>query len=229
VSGKWEKTFEIAVSVERVWEAVTNREELMVLLSPPPDKQQAGAPEPGAGMEILEAVPLKKLRWSQSRDDVPEKAEFTITFESREAGSAITVTRYGFGEGEDADIFSASNGQGWEHGFMDLVLYLETGVMAKRHYDGCSQSCLGMSYVETPGGVEVRRVGEQGAARDAGLERGDRLVRIDGLPVYTRADVWLTNSVHPVGAEVEIEFVRGRELRTAMGRTQPVTERLVGE
>lgn len=228
MSRKWEKTFEIAVPVERVWEAVTNREELMVLLAPPPEKRAELGYEPGEGMEILESVPLKKIRWSQARGDQP-KAEFTITFESRETGSAITVTRFGFGEGEDADIFSISNGLGWEHGFRDFVLYLETGQIVKRHYDGCTLSCLGMSYVETPGGIEVRRVGDQGAARDAGLERGDRLVRIGGIPVYTRSDVWLTNSVHPVGTEVEIEFIRGMELMTASGRTEALTERLVGE
>ena len=64
MSRKWEKTFEIAVPVERVWEAVTNREELMVLLSPPPEKREDLDYETGDGMEVLEAVPLKKLRWS---------------------------------------------------------------------------------------------------------------------------------------------------------------------
>lgn len=229
MSRKWEKTFEIAVPVERVWEAVTNREQLLVLLSPPPEKQAELDYEPGDGMEVLEAVPLKKLRWSHERPGAPEKAEFTIAFESRETGSAITVTRFGFGEGEDADIFSVSNGLGWEHGIRDLILYLETGQMVKRHYDGCSLSCFGMSYVERPSGLEVRRVGEHGAAREAGLAPGDRIVRIGGAPIYTRSDAWLTNSIHPAGAEIAIEFIRGRELMTGSGHTEPVRERLVGE
>ena len=38
------------------------------------------------------------------KDGMPEKAEFTVTFESREVGSAITVSRFGFGEGEDAGL-----------------------------------------------------------------------------------------------------------------------------
>ena len=70
MSGKWEKTFEIAVPVERVWEAFTNREELNVLLGPPPG--ETALHEPGEGMEVLEVVPLKKIRWSQSRADLPE-------------------------------------------------------------------------------------------------------------------------------------------------------------
>ena len=88
MSGKWEKTFEIAVPVERVWEAVTNRETLQVLLSPPQGEKSPVPHEAGEGMEVVEAIPLKKLRWIQGRADLPEKAEFTIVFESRENGSA---------------------------------------------------------------------------------------------------------------------------------------------
>ncbi len=227
MSGKWEKTFEIAVPVERVWEAFTNREELNVLLGPPPGETTPH--EPGAGMEILEVVPLKKIRWSQSRGDLPEKCEFTVTFESRETGSAMTVTRFGFGEGEDADIFSVSNGLGWEHGFRDMVLYLETGHSVKRHWDGCCLSSLGIAYSETDGGIQVCRVGEKGVGADAGLQRGDRIVRLANVPVYTRSDVWVLNSVHPVGTEIGVEFIRGKQLLHARGRTIPLTERLVGE
>ena len=46
---------------------------------------------------------------AQDRDDLPERAEFTVVFESTEHGSRIHVTRTGFGEGDDADIFNESN------------------------------------------------------------------------------------------------------------------------
>lgn len=229
---RWEKTFEIAVPVDRVWQAVTDRETLQVLLSPPgsADDAEGGGPAGGMpGLEILEAVPLQKLRWVQSQEGAPHKAEFTLVFEDRETGSAITVTRYGFGEGEDADIFSDAHRLGWEHGFRDLVLYLETGQIVKRHYDGCTRSCLGISYRETPGGVQVCRVGKVGVGADAGLQRGDRIVRIAGVPIYTRADVWATNGFHDPGTEVELEFVRAGELLHARGLTAPLDRRLVGE
>jgi uncharacterized protein YndB with AHSA1/START domain len=229
MSQKWEKTFEIAVPVDRVWEAVTNRETLQVLLSPPPGQGIPTDHDGGTGIELLEAVPLEKLRWSQPAGDPPQRAEFTIVFESREVGCSIAVTRFGFGEGEDADIFSVSNGLGWEHGFRDLVMYLETGQMVKRHYNGCTRSCLGLSYVETAAGIQVCRVGEKGVGADAGLQRGDRIVRIAGVPIYTRADVWTTNGFHDPGTPVEVEFIRGRELLRATGRTAPLSERLVGE
>ena len=227
MSGKWERTFAIAVPVERVWEAFTNPEELAVMLNPPAGKGIQR--DVSSRFQVLEAEPLKKLRWVQERGDLPEKSEFTVVFESTEGGSRISVTRCGFGEGEDADIFSVSNSLGWEHGFKDLVLYLETGLMVKRHYDGCSLSCLGMAYVETDGGIEVRQVGREGFAAEAGLARGDRLVRLGGTAVYTRSDLWVLNGTHPVATELEIEFIRGSELHRTRGRTGPVSSRLVGE
>ena len=178
-------------------------------------------------MEVLEAVPLKKLRWSQSRP--AGRCEFTVTFESIETGSALTVTRFGFGEGEDADIFSASHRLGWEHGFRDLVLYLETGQLVKRHWDGCTLSSLGISYRETNWGLQVCQVAEKGVGADAGLQRGDRLVRLANVPVYQRSDVWVLNSLHPAGTEIDVEFVRGKDLLHAKGRTIPVADRLLGE
>jgi C-terminal processing protease CtpA/Prc len=226
MSGKWERTFEIAVPVERVWEAMTNREELQVLFTPPEGK---GLDDGMPTMELLEAIPLKKLRWSQDRDKMPDKVEFTVVFESREIGSTITVTRYGFGEGEDADLFHTSFGLGVEHGYRDLILYLETGHLAHRHYNGCSLSAMGMAYEETPAGVRVCQVGEKGLAADAGLERGDRIVRIGNAPVYTRSDMWMLNSIHPEGTELDVEFLRDRELMHAKGRTCGLSSRLIGE
>ena len=61
------------------------------------------------------------------------------------------------------------------------------------------------------------------------LQRGDRIVRLANVPVYRRSDVWVLNSVHPVGAEIEVEFIRDNQLLRARGRTVPVSERLVGE
>lgn len=223
---KWEKTFEIEVPVERVWEAMTTREELQVLFSAPEDR---GLDDGMPTLEVLEAVPLKKLRWIQSRTEPPQHAEFTVTFESKEIGSSVTVTRFGFGEGEDADIFSNSFGLGWLHGFRDMILYLETGQVVHRHYNGCSLSAMGMSYQETPAGIRVCEVGEKGLAADAGLERDDRIVRIGNTPVYTRSDVWVLNQVHPEGTMLDVEFIRGRELMHSKGRTVGLDARLFGE
>jgi len=132
-------------------------------------------------------------------------------------------------QGEIADVFSTSNGLGWEQGIMDLVLFLETGQLVKRHYDGCRGSSMGLLFVETDSGIEVRQVKPDCFAAEVGLEPGDRLVRMGGAAVYSRSDLWLLNDLLEAGSELEVEFVRGRELRSGRGRLSPVDARLVGE
>jgi uncharacterized protein YndB with AHSA1/START domain len=228
MSGRWERTFEIRVPIEAVWEASVDPEYRRKLFAPPPDAKVAGR-DPQEGTRVLEVEPMKRLRWAQEHPDRPEKAEFTVVFESADTGSRITVTRCGFGEGEDADVFSKSNGLGWEHGFRDLVLFLETGQIVKRHYDGCSKSSMATMYAETDVGLEVLRVAPEGFGADVGLERGDRLVRVGGAGVYQRSDLWMVNGLLEPGTELEVEFVRGRELLRGRGRLSPMTDRLVGE
>jgi uncharacterized protein YndB with AHSA1/START domain len=228
MSGRWERTFEIRVPIEAVWEAFVDPEYRRKLFAPPPNAR-LGARDPQEGTRVLEVEPMKRLRWAQEHPDRPEKAEFTVVFESADTGSRITVTRCGFGEGEDADVFSKSNGLGWEHGFRDLVLFLETGQIVKRHYDGCSKSSMAVMYVETDGGLEVLRVAPEGFGAEVGLERGDRLVRVGGAGVYQRSDLWMVNGLLEPGTELDVEFVRGRELMRGRGRLSPMTDRLVGE
>jgi uncharacterized protein YndB with AHSA1/START domain len=227
MSGTWERTFEIAVPIDTVWEAFTDAEYRRKLFAPPAGKERLSDPE--EGLRILEVEPKRLLRWAQERSDLPEKAEFTVVFEAREQGSRITVTRCGFGEGEIADVFSTSNGLGWEQGIMDLVLFLETGQLVKRHYDGCRGSSMGLLFVETDSGIEVRQVKPDCFAAEVGLEPGDCLVRMGGAAVYSRSDLWLLNDLLEPGSELEVEFVRGRELRSGRGRLSPVDARLVGE
>lgn len=231
MKSKWERRFEIAVPIDTVWQAFTDPEYRRKLFSPPPHAQGDGVArgDPQAGIRVIDAQPKRLLRWVQERPDLPEKAEFTVTFESTERGSRITVTRCGFGEGELADLFSEANALGWLHGIMDLVLFLETGQLVKRHYEGCNQSSTGIAYAETDAGLEVREMAAGSFADEVGLRRGDRLVRIGGAPVYTRSDLWLVNALLAPGSELDVEFVRGRELLRGRGRLSPPTARAVGE
>lgn len=212
MSGRWQRTFEVSVPVERVWRAFT--EDAARLRSQP-----AGAtPDPNAGVAplVLEVQPLKLLRWEQSGGTLPDRAEFTVVFESTDRGSRFTVTRCGFGEGEDADVFAESNALGWQAGFMDLVLLLETGVTAaKRHFFGVSKSCTGALCAERDWGLEVLKVLPGTFAERAGLARGDRLVRLAGVGLYSRANLWTLMEEHAPGTPLEVEFIRAGELRRA--------------
>ncbi len=227
MSGSFRCAFQVAVPVERVWQAFTDPGERARLFAPPED---ANAPTgPDHSQKVLDVQPMQLLKWSQEGEGLADRAEFTVLFEACDEGSRFTVIRESFGEGEEADVFAESNGLGWSHGFRDLALYLETGQLVKRHYSGVSKSCTAMVYAERDWGVEVRRVSATGFAAEVGLEPGDRLVRMGGVPIYTREDIWLLVTEHEAGHEFRVEFIREGRSLSGTGCLSPLELRMVGE
>jgi uncharacterized protein YndB with AHSA1/START domain len=221
MSTTWQRTFEVSAPVERTWTAFTQileRERAQPLDAPP---------DPNAHLRshVLEIEPLHRMRWSAAGGSLPEYHEFTVVFESTATGSRFTVTRCGFGEGEDADVFGESNALGWEGGLMDIVFALETGCHPRRHYYGVNESTTGVAYIERDWGLEVLRVVPGSFGAEVGLARGDRLVRIAGAAIYTRANVWTLIQEHAPGTELEVEFLRGGERRRGRGKLSPYRDR----
>jgi uncharacterized protein YndB with AHSA1/START domain len=215
MTSTWTKTFEVSVPIERLWKAFTEEGDQR---RAQPGGVSAKDPNAGAKVHVLEVEPLKRLRWTQDQGTMPERMEFTVVFESTNGGSRFTVTRCGFGEGEDADVFGEANALGSENGFRDLVLWLETGVPVQRHYFGVPKSSLGALLAERIWGLEVLKVLPGSFAAEVGLARGDRLVRMAGAAIYARSNVWMLMEEHPPGTWLEVEFIRGRELRRGRGR-----------
>jgi len=114
---RYQMNFEVGVPVARAWEAFTDPDELSRLLAPPPEGAAEQSPYT---QKVLEVDPMRLLRWSQEADHLADRAEFTVVFEATTDGTRLTITRDSFGEGEAAEVFSVSNGLGWEHGFRDL-------------------------------------------------------------------------------------------------------------
>jgi C-terminal processing protease CtpA/Prc len=74
---------------------------------------------------------------------------------------------------------------------------------------------MGVNCVETADGVQVVRVNRDSPADVAGLEPGDRIVRIDGVEVKALAVLWKT--LWAGGAperEVTLDIQRGDAART---------------
>jgi hypothetical protein len=229
MSRKWQKVFEVSVPVERLWQAFRDEREFGRLLRWPDATPEQAAD--GARHKVIEAEPLRHLRFERAdKGPLPEqRAEFTIVLESTQAGSRFTVTRYGFGEGEIGDAFADANFLGFCHGFADLVFYLETGKAARRHHVGCSQSSTAMVFRERDWGVEVLEVAHGGFAEQAGLARGDRILRIGGVPIYTRNDVWGLTAEHVPETLLSVEYVRGRERLHGAGRLSKPELAAIGE
>jgi len=223
MSTAWQRTFEVSVPVERTWRAFTK------ILEREREQPNGAPPDPNAGVRrrVLELEPMRRMRWSTEGGSLPERCEVTVVFESSATGSRFTVTRCGFGEGEDADVFSESNALGFERGFMDLVLEIETGVAPMRHYFGVNESTTGVMYIERDWGLEVLTVKPDSFGAEVGLARGDRLVRIAGAAIYTRADVWTLIDEHEPGTELEVEFVRAGQLARGRGKLSSYRDRRV--
>jgi hypothetical protein len=227
MSSRWQRTFEVSIPVERLWQAFRDDREYGRLLAWPDASVEQAADK--TRRQVVHAEPMKLLKFESRGSAAPDRAEFTVVFESTETGSRFTVTRYGFGEGDAADVFGESNWLGCCHGYMDLVFYLETGQPAKRHYLGCAQSCTGMMYKQRDWGIEVLDVTPRSFADEAGLARGDRIVRIGTLPIFTRSDIWGLVTVHGPGTEFIVEYVRGRERRRGQGRLSDLALAAWGE
>jgi len=223
---KREATFDVSVPVERVWKAFTEETEK---LTAPPENRRSETRQLKRELKLLEAVPHERLRWEQIGPELPERAEFTVVFESTETGSRFTVTRAGFGEGELAEIFGDAHWLGTSEGMMDLVLYLETGNLVKRHYDGCTFSSTGLIYIERSWGLEVRGVKRDTFGEQARMQIGDRLLSLGGTQVYKRADMWALASTHRPGTELEIDFIRDQTRMQATGKLSAAADRAIGE
>ena len=100
---------------------------------------------------------------------------------------------------------------GWRQAIADLVVYLRTGVPARRFV--AAMHSPGMTMRDTDAGVEVAASRPATLADQAGLAAGDLLLRVGGVPVFAITDVWVLMREHGPGTELEIEYVRSDERR----------------
>lgn len=218
----WRKSFEFAYPLDEVYAGYLELEG--------PGEPVAGAAftltdAAGTFVEITDVRPGELLSYRQTVGD--DVAEMTIAFEATESGARITVTRYGFGEGDAFEIFRESHMLGWTEGMQDLDLYLRTGTLKRRHLT--DRSATGVAFKEVGAGLEVREVSAGSLGEQAGMRRGDLLLAIDGAVLYGRSHLWLFQRLYEAGREVEVSFVRDGEIRTGRGRMLATDAAVVGE
>jgi hypothetical protein len=205
---QWERTFEFSVPVQGAWEAFNDH-------SRPTEWNNVfvGDPYRGNGsitVEVLESVPEQVLRWSETEGD--DRVEMTATFTATETGSRITLTRSGFGEGDEWAMRHTARLLGWEQSMHDFAVFVETGAFIER----CLRvkSAPGMTLTEVAGGLRVLAVRPNEFAAKAGVEVGDLIVRMAGAAVFDRSDIWLFQALLEPGTETSVDYVRGGEILT---------------
>lgn len=225
MSGKYERTFEVRVPVERAWRAFTEPRELETWYA---ERVQAWEAIPGGrlayGMEgyplvegtVQEVEPLRRLRFEEGPGLLPGTTQITVVFESIESGTRITITHAGFGEGGEWIDELQSHTQGWNQAIADLVLWLETGVRFPRFH--AWKSMLGVATLDVPAGVQVIKVVPDTFAAQCGLEAGDLLLEVGGAGVFDRTDLWVLTREHHPGDELEAAYLRDGRLQRATGR-----------
>jgi uncharacterized protein YndB with AHSA1/START domain len=228
VSGQVEITFEVAVPIERAWQAFTDGAERSQWEAPDYEID----PRPG-GRTHWQIPPWEAVDGEVVEVDAPHRlvhtdgpgpdgpSTVTVTFESVATGTRITVVHAGFGDGATWQHRLEGHRRGWYESFQDLVLYLETGVASRRFFNTWHVD-MGMALAEEFAGVRVTEVEAGSWAAEAGLEVGDLVLYVDGQPIYQRTDLWPFNRTRRSGERLEVTVARGDSMVTGTGTLRPI-------
>jgi hypothetical protein len=200
---EWQRTFELRAPIGRVWAA---------FLETPPSLTWNGM------VPIAALDPLQSITWTDRDDDIDVDLEMRITFAETDTGTRLTVTRSGFGDGDMFEVRQTSKLVAWGEAMHDLAVYLETGVdlgRLHRSHPDHPLSATGAQLREVLGGLLVTATKPGSFAALAGLEVGDLVVRLAGVPVFDRGDLWLLARLTAPSTPTTVQFVRGSELREA--------------
>lgn len=226
MGNKFEKTFVVAVPVERAWKAMTDPAELNKWYFP-----YQVAEDGTAQVEILgekrtsEVVEFEANHMFRTRTVFtgregwgiePGTREMTVVFEALESGTRITITHSGFGENED--LSGVMRGQ--KETIADLILYLETGIAFPRHHHG-EKSWIGFKARELGAGLEVLSVQRGTFADGLRLEPGDLLVELGGASVFGFAELQFFTKEHGPGERAGAAWVRNGQLMRGSAELGP--------
>jgi S1-C subfamily serine protease len=73
----------------------------------------------------------------------------------------------------------------------------------------------GLEVREQPAGLAVEAVEDDGFAERAGLQPGDTLLALAGVPIYIRPELWVLMRQHTPGEKLAVEFARNGERLSA--------------
>jgi uncharacterized protein YndB with AHSA1/START domain len=204
MSAKYERTFVVAVPVEKAWRAFTDDAEREAWMGTPPDGLEP------AQISVENVDRHRQLTWSQSHEGLEGSYTNTVTFEETTSGTRITLVRSGFGDSEEWRHYMENTARGWDESLADFALYLETGISGGRHFQFTSG--IAATALPSPAGVRITHVVPDGFAAAVGMRAGDLVLRLNGAPVLTFSDIAFACREHAPGTEIEAEYIRGKEV-----------------
>ncbi len=211
---EWSRTWDVAIPVERVWATFIDRS------TPTPwNHVFTGDPYYGRGAIVVTEIgredtgPQRHISWTETEGD--DIATMSVSVAEVGTGARLTLTRSASGAPSTLPNRHGGRFHGWVESMYDFAASLERGVTPVRHIGMTGFRRLGRigaDLIETPGGVEIGTVRE-GMARDAGMQPGDLLLRVEDAPVFTLGDLWLVQRLLRAGEPVRIAYLRGNEVR----------------
>ncbi len=209
----WQRTFDFTRSLPEVWAAFVDQQ---------PDFTWNDV-LPQAQVDVA----THRISWSDYQDDIGVEMSMVLVFQRSGDGTRVTLTRSGAGEGDMFEVRQASKMVAWGEVMHDLAVYLETGEDLRRlHMQRCA---TGIQLEEVQGGMRVTDTVPGSFGERAGLEAGDLVVQLAGVPVFDRHDLWLLQRLVEPGDETSVRFARGSELHEAVARMSEVDFWATGE
>ena len=168
----------------------------------------------------LDAPHRAAWTWLGTGEPGPTAVEFTV--EPAEGGVQVQVLHTGFGPGAEWNSMLAESEDGWTDGLDNLRSTLETGVdlrFARRpflgiHFDIMSAERAAKEGIATEQGIYLNETVEDGAARAAGLGKGDVIVAIGGIETPGYNELLEALSACRAGDAVPVRVVRGQVRET---------------
>jgi hypothetical protein len=167
----------------------------------------------------LEPLQRAAVTWHGSGE--PGETAVEVRVEAVDGGTRVTVVHSGFGAGPEWDRPVAESEQGWRTGLENLKSVLETGIdlrVVDRPFLGIYPDQLNAERAAKEGiavqeGIYVLGSVENTGARAAGLDKGDVIVTIAGMPVPDFPGLTAALTHCKAGDVVEMEIVHGQERR----------------
>lgn len=153
---------------------------------------------------------------------LPATTEVAVSLRNQDGGTLVTVEHCGLGEGEAWDVAEAAFTRAWKRSLENLASVLETGEdlrFTKRPMLGVFVSDFNAEIAARLGvpvseGVRLDGVVEGMGAAAAGLQAGDVIVNVAGLPVRDFPSLQNALAAFRAGDTVEVVYYRGTEQQT---------------
>ena len=212
----YQTTFVVDLAPDEVWDALTRR---VLEEEPGADGKKhyvlPGFPsfvsrkDAGSSCTLIEEEVGRLLR--VKKDDEPcAGTEIVVKLEHAETGTRITIVQSGFGPFLDYAGRDTVFGHG-DQIARDFRLFLERGLTVPGTVWGAG---LDAKISQTPVGVKIDSVVDDGFAAGVGMRSGDLLLTFGVIRVHDLQQLWTVLALTEIGSKVDASFARGTKMMT---------------